>query len=171
MQEVINLISKITADHQQITEDIKATQIVSNDLDAIAELDTTKENVIPRRLEEQSPGLMKLQKSIETVESGLTAHFELEEKSLLKAFELHGDRTIATALSTLLLEHSDIKNRLEQSKKMLHELMTDRTSREVWEGKLWAMKAYIRQTGKIIEMHAQNEHELLQSLKEKIKKQ
>jgi len=170
MQEVIDLIGKITADHKKITKDIECTQQVCTDLDAISELGGTSEHVVPRRLSDQAPGLKKLEASLEAVEKGLTTHFDLEEKSLLKAFEIHGDMTIATALHTLLLEHSDIRNRLAHAKKSLKELMTERLSREVWEGKLWGLKAYINQTGKIIEMHDQSEHELMQSLKEKFTK-
>jgi len=169
MKEVIDLIGKINDDHQKITGEIAATNKVFSDLDAVTELGTTTEHVIPRRLDAQTPGLKKLEASINEVEKGLVEHFDLEEKSLLKAFEIHGDRTIATALSTLLNEHSDIRQRLTQSKKMLHELMTESLSREVWEGKLWGLKAYIRQTGKIIELHAQIEHELMQQLKENLK--
>ncbi len=171
MQEVIDLIGKITADHEKITRDIASTQKVCTDIDAISELGATSEHVVPRRLPDQSPGLKKLEASLMEVEKGLTTHFDLEEKSLLKAFEIHGDMTIATALNTLLLEHSDIRNRLAHAKSSLKELMTERLSREVWEGKLWGLKAYINQTGKIIEMHAENEHELMQTLREKVSKQ
>ncbi|HAV10889.1 MAG TPA: hypothetical protein DCX22_04695 [Dehalococcoidia bacterium] len=170
MQEVIDLIGRIIADHREITKDIASTQKACTDIDAISELGSTSDHVVPRRLPDQSPGLQKLEASLEVVEKGLTTHFDLEEKSLLKAFEIHGDMTIATALHTLLMEHSDIFSRLAHAKKSLKELMTERLSREVWEGKLWGLKAYINQTGKIIEMHAQSELELMQSLEEKIKK-
>lgn len=170
VQEVIDLIGKINEEHKQITKDVQCAQQVCSDLDAISELGKSSEHVVPRRLSDQHAGLKKLEESLAAVSKGLTSHFDLEEKSLLKAFEMHGDMTIATALHTLLLEHSDIRDRLKHADKALKELMTERLSREVWEGKLWGLKAYINQTAKIIEMHAENEHELMKTLEKKVKK-
>ena len=170
MKDAISVIGGILDEHEQIARKVRKLGEIANDLDAVSRLGGSGGDFMPGRLEDQRRSLHSLQESLEAVDEGLHAHFDREEKGLLESFEKHGGRKLATALRTLLLEHRELGDRITRLKKDTAELATEELSREVWEGKAWGIKAYIRHTGKLLEAHAQSEVELMQTLKSELSK-
>ena len=84
------------------------------------------------------------------------------------AFEKYGDRILASALHVLLLEHQELRNRLAKSKAEIAELAVGGLSREVWQGKVWGLRAYVSHTRNLIEAHAKSEQELLLTLRKQL---
>jgi iron-sulfur cluster repair protein YtfE (RIC family) len=143
---------------------------VANDDGALAKLEEAKEAFVPGRLN-QGQGLHELEKSLETVDRGLREHFNREETGLLAAFEKHGDRKLVTTLNSLLLEHEDLRNRLEHTKEHITELVGGGLARHRWEASANDMRAHLGHTRKLIEAHAVIENELLMALRQHLKEE
>ena len=170
MDEIVALIDKIIEEHRIITGTVQALEQAATDAEAMAELEEAKEVFMPGRLE-QKAGLQKLQELLETTDSGLQAHFSGEETGLLGAFEKYGSKELASALRSLLLEHEDLRNRFAHLRKLVAELGTGRLSRQVWEASAYDMRAYLNQTRRQLEVHAETEQELLQKLRSELMRQ
>ena len=168
MEETIALIDEIIEEHQTIIQKVQALEQAVNDAEAIVGLEEAKEVFMPGRLE-QKQGLQKLQELLQTIDEGIQAHFNREETVLLTAFEKHGDKELASALNSLLLEHEDLRGRITHSKEEVAELTSGRLSRQAWEASGYGVRAHISHTRKLIQAHAENEQELLRKLQTELK--
>ncbi|MBA7673817.1 hypothetical protein ES703_82022 [subsurface metagenome] len=169
MDEILTLIDQIIEEHRQIIPKVQTLEQVANDLGAILALEEAEEDFLPGRLDTQGRGLQNLQGLLETIDQGLQAHFDREERGLLAAFERYGDKMFASALHVLLLEHEELKNRITKSRKEAAELAVGRFSREVWEGRAYGIGVYINHTCKLLEAHVQSEQELLRRLRKDLR--
>lgn len=170
MEETIALIDKIIEEHKIISQRVKTLERVVNDVSALLGLDIAREDFVPGRLGDQKQGLQNWQKSLEIIDQGIQAHFNREETGLLTAFEKHGGKMLASALSVLLSEHKELRDRLAKLKKDIAELAVGDLSREVWGGMVWGTRNYLAHTRKLFDVHAQSEQELLRMLRRKLMK-
>jgi len=170
MEEVLSLIDKIIEEHKLILQRVRTLDGAINDVSAMLELERGKEDFVPGRFGDQRQALQIWQESIEALDEGLQAHFDREEKGLLSAFEKYGDRMLASAMHVLLLEHEELRNRLVKLKKDVAELVTGGSSREVWQGMAWGLRAYVSHTRNLLEVHAKSEQELLLTLRRHLEK-
>ena len=164
MEENTVLIDQLLEEHTAIKQQIQTLEKVGNDVEALAGLDEIKEDFMPGRLD-QSQSLKRLQDLLDKISRGLEKHFNREEKGLLAAFEKHGDKELASALRSLLLEHEDLRNRLAYSQKHVAELSGGGLSRHLWAASAYDMRAYLSHTRKLIEAHAETEQKLFLKLK------
>ena len=169
MEETLALIEKIVEEHKSIMQGVQTLEQAASDTEAIVGLEKAKETFMPGRLE-QEQGLKKLQASLEVIDQGLRAHFNREETALLSVFEKHGNKELASALRSLLLEHEDLRNRLAHSKKHVAELVSGGLSRHLWEASAHDMRAHISHTRKLLEAHAEIEEELFHKLRTELMK-
>ena len=167
MEETIALIDNIVEEHRIITGKVQNLEQVASDAETIRELEKAKEVFMPGRFDQES-SLQKLQELLETISSGLEAHFNREETGLLIAFEKYGDKELASALHSLLSEHEDLRGRFAHLRKIMAELAGGELSRQVWEASAHDMRAYVSHTRKLIEVHAQTEQKLLQKLRSQL---
>jgi len=167
MENAIALIDQIIEEHKTIMQRVQTLEQVANDAQAIVGLEKAKEAFMPGRLEEKQ-SLQKLQELLETIDQGLQAHFNREETGLLTAFEKHGDKKLASALRSLLLEHEDLRNRFSHSREHVAELAGGGSSRHMWEASAHDMRAHISHTRKLLEAHAEIEQELLHALRSEL---
>jgi hypothetical protein len=73
-------------------------------------------------------------------------------------------------LHSIFLEHIDLRSRLVHSQKHVAELASGSMARHHWEASAHDMRAYISHTRKLLEAHAEIEQELLQELRDRLKK-
>ncbi len=168
MNEALSLVKQIIKEHRLIDVGLKASEKLSGDLVILGKFDDHVEGFVQKRLDNQKQKLADLRQSLEKIDKMLRGHFKGEESRLLKAFEDSGDKMLINALSILLEEHREIRNRIARLKTSAEELSVEGMSTEVWEGKAYAVRAYIRHTQKLIEAHAATESDLLGKLKKKL---
>ena len=168
MEDVLALIEQIIDEHRLIKQGANDLELVANDAGMLVGLDLAKEDFMPGLLD-QGQGLKKLAESLEKLVNGLQIHFEREEKALLTAIERYADRTLVSALNSLLREHDDIRKRLAHSKKEVAELTSGGLSRHVWEARAHDMRAHISHTRKLLEIHAGGEEQMLTALRKQLK--
>ena len=165
MKEVVALIDQLIEEHKQILQKFQTIEQVANDVSTIAQLDKSKEDFLPGKLNDQKQGLQNLQDSLEAIDHGLQEHFDREEKQLSAVLKRHRSETLASGLRLLLLEHKEIKARIAESKKEVAELTWVSLSREVRQGKAWGTRVFINHTRKLVEAHAQSEQELFHKIR------
>jgi len=170
MEEALALIEKIIEEHKVIMQKAQTLERVANDAGAMIGFEKARDAFMPGRFE-QKQGLQELQESLETIDKGLREHFKREETGLLTAFERHGNKELASALHSLLLEHENLKNRLAHSRKHVAELVGGGLSRHLWEASAHDMRAYISHTRKLLEAHALIEEELLHKLRDQLREE
>lgn len=168
MKKALALIAQLIKEHKTTIQKVQILEHVANDAGAIKGLEKAKEVFVPGRLE-QKAGLQKMQELLEIIEQGLQAHFNREETILLTAFEKYGDKSLVSALHSLLLDHEDLRNRFAHSKKHVSELIESGLSRHVWEASAHDMRAHISHTRKLLEAHAEIEQELFHKLRNNLR--
>ncbi len=171
MEEALALIEKIIEEHKLIIGRVRALEQVTNDATALMGFDVAKGDFVPGRLDNQKLSLQNLQESLEKIDQGIQAHFNREETGLLNALEKHGDKVLVSALAALFTEHKGIRDRLAKLKKDIAELAAGGLSREVWEGKAWGIRVYVTHTRSLLESHAKSEQELLQILRNRLRRE
>lgn len=170
MEEALALIEKIIEEHKIIMQRVQTLERVANDAEIVMDFEKARDAFMPGRFE-QKQGLQELQESLETIDKGLQAHFSYEERELLTVFEKHGNKELASALHSLLLEHENLKNRLAHSKKHVAELVGGGLSRHLWEASAHDMRAHISHTRKLLEAHALIEEGLLHKLRDQLREE
>lgn len=164
MEKALALLGKIIEEHKSIMRGVQGLEQAASDAEAIVAMEEAKETFMPGRFE-QEKGLKKLQASLEVIDRGLRAHFSREETGLMDVFEKHGNKELASAFRSLLLEHEDLRNRLAHARKHVAELMGGGLSRHLWEASAHDMRAHISHTRKLLEAHAEIEQELFHRLR------
>ena len=170
MQDTIILIDKLIDDHTQILQHLKESERIVHDVSAVDKLEISGVNIEPGRLGNKMRSIEELKNNLEIIDKGLELHFEREEKALLTALKNHQDKISVSILSVLLDEHGQIKKRIVRELEYVNELLTEELSREVWEGKAYALRSHVSHTARLIGAHAASEHELLQTVRKKISK-
>ncbi len=164
MKRTLALIEQVIEEHKAIFQ--RLDQVI-NDAEALRSFEKAKEVFMPGRLD-QKVGLDNLEELVNLVDQGLQAHFDREETAVLAAFEEQGDRELASAFHSLLLEHKDLRNRLAHTKNHVSQLTSRELSRHTWEATAHDMRAHITHTRKLLEAHAEVEQELLRSLRRRL---
>lgn len=168
MEDIVSLIDELLKEHQQILQNVQDLEQTTDDLGAAVKLEEIKQTLMPGRLEQHQQDLSKLEEILAALELKIREHFNREEMVLLNAFERHGNQMLASALNTLLLEHQPLRNRLNNLKQEIAGLSSSGLSQEVWDGKVWGLRAYLAHTRKLIEEHAQSEYALLEQARKEV---
>lgn len=161
MEDILAMIDDLMLEHEGLITNLQALEHMATDFGAAFQLEQAKEALVIGRLTGQEEGLNRMEAALAQAEAKLQAHFNREERGLLGAFEQSGNRMFASALHELLPEHTELLNRLTNSKQVIGELRSSGLSRDVWEGKAWGIRAYITHTRRLLEDHAHAEYALL----------
>ena len=169
MEDDLAVIERVIAEHETIRQSFHKLEQVANDTEAMAGFEEAKEAFMPGRLD-QKQGLRELQDTMGAIEEGLQKHFHFEEISLPTVVDRHGDEELKSSLKSILLEHADLRNRLNHSKNHAAELSGGDMARHRWEAAAHDMRAYISHTRKLLETHAGIEQTLLYELRNRLQK-
>jgi hypothetical protein len=170
MDETLALIEKLIAEHKVLNEKAQSLEQAANDASLLKDLKEAKDTFVPGRFD-QGHSLQKLQEMLEAIDTQLDKHFNREETALLTAVERHGDSKLVTALNSLLLEHTDLRNRMTHSKGHVAELMSGALARHRWDASANDMRAHLTHTRKLLEAHATMENELFTELRRHLKEE
>lgn len=162
----IELIDELITEHRQIGENMKACKWAMDDLCGTQRLEDAKESLVPSRFEDSRKKVEQINEDLGRTVNDLEHHFNREENVLLESFERHGSVELASLLHELLSEHSAIRRQLEATRVEASELITDRSSRSVWQPKAWDLRARIASVGRELESHASREEDLFQQAKQ-----
>ena len=170
MEDTIALIDRLIEEHRVITRRAGNLEQLANDVEAAAGLGKAKEAFMPGRFD-QTKGLQELQESLETISKGLEAHFNREETALLNTFEKYGEKKLVSALHSLINEHTDLRNRIAQTRKDVSELTGGGLTSHLWSASAHDMRVYMSHTLKLLGAHAKSESEIFTTLKKQLQQE
>ncbi len=167
MSEALHIVNQILEEHEQIHADFQTLGQVSSDVEAAASLQTdkTRDYFVPRSLDDQGRGLARWREILQSISTGLKAHFKKEETALFDAFKREGTPDLEAALNELLSEHDRISKHVAKLLKDADDIASGGVKIQVWEGNGWGMKINIERLRSEIETHAERERELLGKMK------
>ena len=168
MEDDLAVIERVIAEHKTIRQRFQTLEKVANDAEAMMGFEAAKEAFMPGRLN-QKQGLNQLKDTMDTIETGVHRHFDFEELYLPPVVDRHGDEEQKSTLRSILLEHVDLKGRLDHSKNHAAELIGGGMARHRWEASAHDMRAYISHTRQLMQAHVVIEQELLHNLRKKLK--
>ncbi len=173
--EVVALIDRLIEEHKIINRDMASLESVVNDAGAIMSFDKAKDIYLPGRSGAKDD-LEKLDKLLDTIDQGLRAHFDREEKGLHTAFDKLGTTETAKAFHTLVLEHNGLRDRLDEHENIRNNLFKSLKgsaepdhgvlTRQQWEATAHDMRAYMLHSRKLLQEHTLREHGLFTDLRQ-----
>ena len=163
MNNTLKPIEQLIEEHKVIIERTESIEKTANDASLLSDLKEAKDTFIPGRFD-QSQSLQKLREMLEAIDTWLDKHFNREETVLLSAVEQHGDRKFVAALNSLLLEHTDLRNRITSSKEDVAQLSGGGLARHLWEASANDMRVHLSHTRKLLQAHTSMENDLFKDL-------
>lgn len=168
MDTTLQLIDQLIAEHKTVGEKTKSLG-KTNDATLISNLKEVKGEFLDGD-GATTADLKRLDRMLEEIDTWLGKHFSREETVLLPAVGKYGDDRLVTALNSLLFEHSDLKDRMVHSRERLDELKDWGQPQDVWYSRAGDLRAYISHSIKLIETHAARENQILNELRQHLKK-
>lgn len=161
----LELIDQLIAEHKIMDERTASIEKAANDATLLADLKEAKDTFVPGRFD-QGSSLLKLEESLLAIDSWLDKHFNREETVLLEAVERHGDQKLVKSLNSLLVEHTDLRDRMAHSKEHVAELLSGGLARHRWDASANDMRAHLSHTRKLLAAHAAMENELFGEIRQ-----
>ena len=169
MNETLQLIDQLIAEHKVINERTASLSKVANDARLLKELKTARDTFVQGQ-PNPSQNLQKLWDMLGDVEPFLKGHFSREETILLPAVKKLNNEKLADALETRLFEHTDLRDRIAHSKQRVYELLTGKVAANLWGSTYTDIQSYLTQTWKLLGTHAANENRFFNDLRKQLKK-
>jgi hypothetical protein len=158
MADNLKIVDRVIKEHHTIRGHVKLVGDSVSDLEALFSLQKARPDWILSSTEALSEKQDKLQQTISALDEGLKNHFSFEEKLLPPLF---GE----FLMQALILEHSEIKKRIDETESLLTNTKLEGLSRR----ELLSQKAQIQQKVEgilqLVEEHAGKEETILKMLK------
>jgi hypothetical protein len=158
MADNLKIVDRVIKEHHTIREHVKLIGDSVSDLEALFSLQKARPDWILSSMEALSEKQGKLQQTISALDEGLKNHFSFEEKLLPPLF---GE----FLMQALILEHREIKKRIDETESLLTNTKLEGLSRR----ELLSQKAQIQQKVEgilqLVEEHAGREETILKMLK------
>lgn len=164
MPSTIELIDQLITEHKMFSEQTADMTQVANDahlLDGIDEARGTFTATHPG----QSGGLARLETLLDNIAPWLNRHFDREETILLKAVKERGSEEMVNRFNALLLEHTDLRARVGQTKDQIEALKSGTLARHRWEAGANDIRDHLTHTRTLLEAHADMENELFAEMR------
>jgi hemerythrin-like domain-containing protein len=113
----------------------------------------------------QSGGLAKLEGLLDDISPWLNQHFDREETILLKAVKERGTGEMVNRFNALLLEHTDLRTRVAQTKEQIEALKSGALARHRWEAGANDIRDHLAHTRTLLEAHASMENTLFAEMR------
>ena len=158
MADNLKIVNRAIEEHHTIREHTKLVGDSVSDLEALFSLQKARPDWILSSTDALSEKQDKMRQTISALDEGLKNHFSFEEKLFPPLFgEL--------LMQALVLEHHEIKKRIDETKSLLANTKLEGLSR----GELLSQKAKIQQKVEdilqLVEEHAGREETILKMLK------
>ena len=154
MLDGLAIINRVIEEHQAIRKHIKLVGDSVPDREALTTLEKARADFIPGRLEVLTEKQEELQQTLNFLDEGLKNHFAFEGKALPP---LLGE----LPMQGLLLEHREIRNKIDEAKSIVASTKLEGLSRE----ELLSKEANIQQTitglCQLVEEHTTKEEAIL----------
>ena len=164
MPSTIELIDQLIEEHRMFSERTANMAEVANDAHLLDGIDEAKDTFTATR-PGKSGGLASLENLLDDITPWLNRHFDREETILLKAVKERGTEEMVNRFNALLLEHTDLRNRVSQTKEQIGSLKTGTLARHRWEAAANDIRDHLAHTRTLLEAHANMENTLFAEMR------
>ena len=164
MPSTIELIEQLIVEHRIFNERATNLEQVANDAHLLDGLDEAKDAFTATR-PGAGGGLGKLESLLDDISPWLNRHFDREETILLKAVKERGTQEMVNAFNALLLEHTELRNRVGQSREQITMLKSGTLARHRWEASANDIRDHLTHTRTLLESHSTMENGLFAEMK------
>jgi len=164
MPSTVELIDQLITEHKLFSERTADMAEVANDAHLLDGLDEAKDTFTATR-PGQSGGLAKLEGLLDDISPWLNQHFDREETILLKAVKERGTGEMVNRFNALLLEHTDLRTRVAQTKEQIEALKSGALARHRWEAGANDIRDHLAHTRTLLEAHASMENTLFAEMR------
>jgi hypothetical protein len=164
MPSTTELIDQLIAEHKIFSQRTEDMELVASDAHLLDGLDEARDTFTARR-PGQAGGLARLESLLEDISPWLNRHFDREETILLKAVKERASRDVVNRLNALLLEHTDLRSRVGQSKEQIESLKSGALARHRWEAGANDIREHLAHTRQLLEAHAGMENVLFADMR------
>lgn len=158
MENYLDIINKVIAEHQTIRSHIKLVGDSIPDREALSGLEKTRADWVPGKPEVVSDSQNKLIQAISYLEEGLINHFAFEQSAFPP---LLGD----LFMRAIILDHEEIMEGIKEGRVIAAETGLGKLGREDLldrESKIWQA---VDDLGRLIDEHASREEVILDMLR------
>ncbi len=164
MPSTVELIDQLITEHKLFSERTADMAEVANDAHLLDGLDEAKDTFTATR-PGQSGGLARLEGLLDDISPWLNQHFDREETILLKAVKERGTGEMVNRFNALLLEHTDLRTRVAQTKEQIEALKSGALARHRWEAGANDIRDHLAHTRTLLEAHASMENTLFAEMR------
>jgi hemerythrin-like domain-containing protein len=169
MDETLQLIDQLIAEHKVISEKTRSLEKTANDASLLSNLKQAGDTFVRGDIS-QGEDLKKLEEMVIAINSWLDKHFSREETALLPAVKKYGDENLVNSLDSLLFEHSDLRDRMLHSRKRVDELLGGSLDQVRRDAAVRDLRVHLNHSRKLLETHAAKENHFLTELRRHLKK-
>ena len=169
MDETLQLIDQLIAEHKVISEKTRSLEKAANDASLLSNLKQAGDTFVRGNIS-RSEDLKKLEAMLKTIDDWLEKHFNREETVLLPAVKKYGDEKLVTSLNSLLFEHSDLRDRMLHSRKRVDELLGGSLDQLRRYTSARDLRVHLNHSRKLLETHAAKENRFFTELRRQLKK-
>jgi hypothetical protein len=164
MPSTVELIDQLITEHKLFSERTADMAEVASDAHLLDGLDEAKDTFTATR-PGQSGGLARLEGLLDDISPWLNQHFDREETILLKAVKERGTGEMVNRFNALLLEHTDLRTRVAQTKEQIEALKSGALARHRWEAGANDIRDHLAHTRTLLEAHASMENTLFAEMR------
>jgi hemerythrin len=158
MTNHLHIIQSVTEEHNAIKGNIKLLGDTVTDQEAATTLQKLRTEWIPGQFNVLATRMDKLKQALGYLDEGLTKHFVFEEQSFP---QLLGENLT----KALLMDHTQIKDEIDNAKKLIGKVKFDGLKREAIMAKEMEVQQVITRITNLVESHARKEETLMEMLR------
>jgi hemerythrin-like domain-containing protein len=169
MNDTLELIDQLIAEHRVIAEKTGSLEKAVNDASLLSDLKIARDTFVPGDAAERE-GLKRLEEMLAAIAAWLEKHFDREETVLRPAVAEYGNASLNASLDSLLFEHTELRDRLLHARKRVDELLGGSLEGVRRDAAARDLRVYISHSRKLLETHAARENRLLAEFRRHLKK-
>ena len=169
MDNTLQLIDELIAEHKTVGEKTRSLEKAANDVRLLSGLKEAGDTIVRGEII-QDADLKNLAQIINIIAGWLEKHFEREETTLRHAVINYGNNRFVSALDSLLFEHAELRDRILHARVHIDELLGGSLDQVRRDASIRDLKVHLEHSRKLLETHAAKENHFLAEMRQHLKK-
>ncbi len=169
MDNTLQLIDELIAEHKAVPEKTRTLEKAANDVRLLSGLKDAGDTIVRGEIL-QDADLKELAQIVNILASWLETHFQHEEKALRPAVINYGNNRFVAALDSLLFEHTELRDRVLHARMHIDEILGGSLNQERRDASVRDLKMHLEHSRKLLETHAAKENHFLAELRRHLDK-
>lgn len=160
MDEKLVDLDRLIKEGEQVQETLHACEMSIDYLELADDLNNVREKLTPDKAETRNPKAVELDQQLIDLEQHLKEHFNCEEESVIKAFNVWGLPDLIISIEDTITEHEAILRKLAELKKEASELFIFELGLNPLHDSAWLIRRKLLELSKLVRSHAGKEESI-----------